>query len=339
MVPAHQGHETSRILPLEPPSSMWDHGGMTTAEPGRGVLEANVPDPGTAIIWGAHDYPHWRVRWHHHPEVEFHLIRQGTGLMMVGDQLVPFHAGQVSMIGSELPHNWISDLAPGEVITRRDVYCLVRPGGLREMGADADFPEASAIRALLERAAHGIILSGSSARQARDLLEQMGGHSALHRLTDVFHLLALFADAPDDEWQTVVTPGFLPDRSPEAADRVNAALSYIASRQEAGALDVRMTEVADAVGMSPSAFSRFFHQATGITFSDMVTRLRISRACHLLTSTDWSVARIQAESGYDNASNFNRRFRAQTGTTPLAYRREHSLGGQASRTQPDHHHP
>ena len=33
--------------------------------------------------------------------------------MMAGNAVVPYEAGQVALIGSNLPHNWVSDIAPG----------------------------------------------------------------------------------------------------------------------------------------------------------------------------------------------------------------------------------
>lgn len=289
---------------------------------GRGAREVVLPDPGTAIRWHTHGYPGPLSRWHHHPEVEFHLIRTGTGLMMAGDAMMPFEEGQIALIGSDVPHNWISDLGPGQVLPERDVVCQVRPELL--VGLAGSFPETAHVRALLDRAAHGIVLAGESAGRARTTLESMGSHSPLRRLADVIEMLDIFAEAPRSEWSTVVTPGFVPDHSPDAAERVNTALAFI---EDHLANDLHLADAADTVGMSPSAFSRFFRRTTGIGFSDLVTCLRVSRACGLLTSTDLPVARIQAEAGYANASNFNRRFRAQTGTTPLAYRLAHSLDG------------
>jgi transcriptional regulator GlxA family with amidase domain len=52
-----------------------------------------------------------------------------------------------------------------------------------------------------------------------------------------------------------------------------------------------------------------------------VNLLRISRACHLLASTDLPVSQIQYECGYANSSNFHRRFLEEIGMTPSEYRR------------------
>jgi AraC-like DNA-binding protein len=281
-----------------------------------GVLEVIVPPPGTAVRWHTHGYPDPLARWHHHPEVEFHLIREGTGQMMVGDALVPFGPGQVSLLGSNVPHNWLSDLAPGEELRHRDVVCQVGPDPIRAL-ADL-FPEAARFSLVLERARHGLVLAGASSVRAADRLESMGRRSPTERLGDLVALLAIFAEAPAGEWRTVVTPGYSPGIGADVADRVNTVIGYISANLGG---PISLGEAASLVGMSESAFSRFFHRSSGVTFSTLVRRLRISRACHLLVSTDLPVSQIQYECGYSNGSNFHRRFLEEIGMTPSGYRR------------------
>ena len=72
--------------------------------------------------------------------------------------------------------------------------------------------------------------------------------------------------------------------------------------------------------MSEPSFSKYFKKASGMTFSDLVRRLRIANACRLLAQTDSSIADISVAVGYRNLANFNRQFRSETGYTPSAYR-------------------
>ena len=245
----------------------------TVVESGSGALEVIVPDADAAVRWASHGYPNSLAKWHHHPQIEFHLIREGSGLMMVGDCVVPCRAGHVALIGSNLPHNWVSDVKPGERLARRDVLCHVRPQTVKALMAC--FPETARFNLVLRRAARAMVLSGESAQAAGALLEGMGDHDPARRVADLIELFGVFADAPETEASTVVTPGYDLELSSDTERTVNEAIAYV-TENLAG--EISLEEAARLVSMSPSAFSRFFKRAAGIGFSDFVRRLRIGRA-------------------------------------------------------------
>ena len=89
---------------------------------------------------------------------------------------------------------------------------------------------------------------------------------------------------------------------------------------------ITQAEVAQAVGLSPAAFSRMFRRITGGTFTQYLQRLRVSEACRLLIETDRSVTSIAYASGFQNLSHFNRVFREKIGQAPMEYRSKHSGG-------------
>lgn len=241
----------------------------TVVESGSGALEVIVPDADAAVRWASHGYPNSLAKWHHHPQIEFHLIREGSGLMMVGDCVVPCRAGHVALIGSNLPHNWVSDVKPGERLARRDVLCHVRPQTVKALMAC--FPETARFNLVLRRAARAMVLSGESAQAAGALLEGMGDHDPARRVADLIELFGVFADAPETEAHTVVTPGYDLELSSDTERTVNEAIAYV-TENLAG--EISLEEAARLVSMSPSAFSRFFKRAAGIGFSDFVRRLR-----------------------------------------------------------------
>ena len=253
-----------------------------------GVLEIIVPDAQASVRWAKHGYPSSLAKWHHHPHIEIHLIREGTGLMMAGNAVVPYEAGQVALIGSNLPHNWVSDIAPGERLRQRDVVCHVRPETIR------------------------LLMSGFP--------ENMEEHSLACRVSDLIRVLDVFAHAPADESYTVVASGYDPAVCSGAERVVNDAIEYISSHLSG---EISLDLAAHQAGMSVSAFSRLFKRAAGIRFSDFVRRLRIGHACRLLTTTNQSVASIRRACGYGNASNFNRRFFEETGETPTGWRKKY----------------
>ena len=103
-----------------------------------------------------------------------------------------------------------------------------------------------------------------------------------------------------------------------AADIIDRAFAYILDNLVG---DVRLSAAADLIGMSESAFSKYFKRVSGRTFSDTVRQLRLAHACKLLKQTDLPISSIYHRVGYANLSNFNRQFRAQHGATPREFRR------------------
>jgi hypothetical protein len=67
-----------------------------------------------------HGYPFRTVRWHFHPELELHYVVSTSGRYFVGDFIGTFTPGNLVLTGPNLPHNWVSDTAPGEVVTVRN---------------------------------------------------------------------------------------------------------------------------------------------------------------------------------------------------------------------------
>ncbi|OXN00185.1 AraC family transcriptional regulator [Bifidobacterium vansinderenii] len=288
------------------------------AHAGSGALEVIVPDADASIRWACHGYPNSLAKWHYHPQIEFHLIREGSGQFMAGDGLMPFEAGHVAMVGSNLPHNWLSDIIPGERLPHRDVLCHVRPQIIRRL--IGIFPETAGFERVLRRSQQAIVLSGEAARVAGELLVAMGEHTPEWRVADLIALLAVFEQASPDETRTVVTPDYNPDIAVGAETAINSTIAYISAHLD----DASLEQAAKSASMSVSTFSRFFKNVAGIGFSDFVCQLRISRACRLLTTTTMTIAEIRRLSGYANTSNFNRRFLDKTGMTPSQYRRTHT---------------
>jgi AraC-like DNA-binding protein len=270
-------------------------------------------DPDASFRWHVHDEPCHLTRWNHHPEVEIHLIRSTRGLAFVGDHVGEFGPGYLAMVGPDLPHNWVSDLAPGEIARKCHVVLQVHPDRLRD-GA-RHFPELADVGALLDRSRRGLQFHGAAARQAGRLMERIGKRSGLARLIAFLRLLQVLAATR--EATPLASPGYLPNPDPEIGRIVDAVMGHVCSQLGE---DLRMGDVAVMVGMTEPTFSRFFKRNTGSNFVDYVRKLRIAHACKLLRETSMPITQIGFEVGYRNISNFNRRFLAEKGMTPSRYR-------------------
>lgn len=141
---------------------------------------------------------------------------------------------------SNLPHNWLSDIIPGERLSHRDVLCHIRPQTMRLL--TAAFPETSGFETVLRRSQHALVLFGDSAREAGELLVAMGEHSPVRRVADLIAILTVFEQASAQESQTVVTPEYNPEIAVGAEDGINAAITYISTHLD----EVSLQGAADA---------------------------------------------------------------------------------------------
>src|SRR5215217_5573681 len=53
--------------------------------------------------------PYVNNRWHYHREIELIHFKKGEGTQFIGDNIRRFKAGDVVMVGSNLPHYWRFD--------------------------------------------------------------------------------------------------------------------------------------------------------------------------------------------------------------------------------------
>ncbi len=281
----------------------------------RANREVIPPDPNHSVRWHQHSYPSPVARWNYHPEYEIHLIRKGTGKFIVGDHIGTFEAGHVSLVGSGLPHDWVSDLEPGEVLENRDA--VIQFDGKWVEQAAALVPELAEVKPLLEQSARGIEFLGESARQAAVAIEAMGAVTGLDRLQHLFALFAILTRAPLEDRRYLAEEWFRPQLDGQAAAVVDLVLEYVFSNH---AGSVTLSEAAALVGMPEPTFSKYFKRATGQNFSDLVRKLRLAHARRLLESTEKPISEICYEVGFSNLSNFNRHFMNEAGETPRTYR-------------------
>jgi len=83
---------------------------------------------------------------------------------------------------------------------------------------------------------------------------------------------------------------------------------------------VRITDLANQVGVHPSLLARAFRKRHGIGIATYLRRLRLEWASRQLLESAASLASIAVSAGFADQSHFTRAFRRHTGMTPAGYR-------------------
>lgn len=89
---------------------------------------------------------------------------------------------------------------------------------------------------------------------------------------------------------------------------------------------IRLDDVADAVRMSTSHFSRAFRNSVGESPARYLRRYRVRRAHEMMLSTRKSLSEIALNCGFADQSHFTRTFSRIVGVSPAAWRRSFSSG-------------
>ena len=271
-----------------------------------------VRDDQSFKVW-SHGYPYRTVRWHFHPEYELHLVTATEGDRYVGDHIGPFGAGDLVLVGPNLPHNWISDVPDGESVDER---CLILQfTGEFIAACMTSFPELRFLRPLLREAFRGVRFEASSAERVGPLMRDLLVASDARRIAVFMEILDVLGHA--EQPTPLASAGFQPDPAAYLSTTMNLLLQYIGRNFTR---DLSETELAKLSRQSVSAFSRSFRRHTGMTFVQYVNSLRIELACQHLGQDDLTVTEICYEVGFNNVSNFNRRFLAAKSMPPSKFR-------------------
>lgn len=261
-----------------------------------------------------HGYPYRTVRWHFHPECELHHVVATNGRCFVGDFIGDFAPGHLVLTGPNLPHNWVSDVAPDTTVAVRSRVLQFGERFIHD--ASALLPELLAFLPTLELSRRGVLFSAPTSARVGPMIAELVNASDIRRIELFISILG--ALSRDRDSQPMSSAAYLPDPSGFMATGINESLAYIRDHLTESFGEQELAQISR---LSTSAFSRSFRRHTGMALNNYVNRLRINLAIQLLMSEEaLSITDICFASGYNNLSNFNRQFLRQKGISPSRFR-------------------
>lgn len=109
-----------------------------------------------------------------------------------------------------------------------------------------------------------------------------------------------------------------PHRSPEVERSIRVLMDELATPPS-------NADLAAAVGIHTNSFVRRFTREVGVPPQKFGMRLRLTRACELLTETDKSLEQVAEECGFWDRNHFTRAFTRLWQTPPAAFRKQNRL--------------
>lgn len=262
--------------------------------------------------------PYINNRWHFHAEVELIHFKKGQGTQFVGDSINRFKAGDVVLVGANLPHYWRFD----DIYFEEDAEetADVRVAHFCENFWGEGFlhlPENIHLKNLLDKARRGVQVEGEARKKVADLLERLLQVDGMPRI--LLLIEALYVLSEYDQLKSLSSMGFkhnLPDTEHE---RVNLIYEYSLQHFKRA---IQLEEIAAVANISPNSFCRFFKSRTRKTYSRFLIEIRVGHACKLLIENNLSIKQICYESGFNNFTSFYKYFKLITGKSPLGYQKE-----------------
>ena len=282
-------------------------------------LYQDLPFPiDSHIHYYIEDLPHFIVPWHYHPAIEIMYITRGIGTRFVGDCIEQYEEGDVCMIGPNLPHEWRNDDAyfDKESGLRATCICLFFK---REI-FDPNFirlPEMNNIRDLIERSRRGLKFTGNSKLEITRFIRSSVNDVGVRKVTNLLTLLELMATST--EYELLASVGFTNSVNSEDFERFNKVYKFLVKNF---ATSIRLEEVSTLVGLTPTAFCRYFKERTKKTFVEYLNEMRIGYSKKLLLENKMKISTISGEVGFPNLSNFISQFEKVTGMSPSQFQKQ-----------------
>ena len=237
-------------------------------------------------------YPRFVLPLHKHVEYEIMLFTQGSGKQFVGEGVSDYKAGDMALIGSNVPH-------------------------LHLCHTKLDATSYHLIHDLLQKSQYGIRFYDEGLFD--EMLEMVREFDSSGYTSRIVCLLRMLEKLHDCQHFRLLSDTAYNQANliPDVKEPVNKVYAYLYNHFKE---KVTLGEIAEFVNQNPAALCRYFKQRTDRSIFQCLAEIRIEHACKLLTYSKMNVSQIAYESGYNSVTHFVAQFEKITKRTPSEYR-------------------
>ena len=249
-------------------------------------------------------YPKDEMPLHFHPEIEICYVVKGSGYRMIGDFLEPFEEGEVVLVPTNQPHCWMYNPESCEPDGKRRCIVVQFNPDLLQTGLSF-FTEWEYAAHRLSAIQQGILLTGETAGKIKSCLEEMNLLNASERMLMLIRILQQIGTTTDlipIGLQETVFNGITKNMQ-----RMQLIFKYVIEHYKE---KITLSDAANVISMSTTAFCSFFKRETGKTFTNFINEYRIEAVGTLLRNfPDKDINEIAWQCGFTDIPYFNRYFK------------------------------
>ena len=251
---------------------------------------------------------------HSHDVCELNFVENAAGCRrVVGDSSEVIGDYDLVLItGPELEHVWEQHECHSPDIREVTVQFDFR------FGEDSIFARTPflSIGKMMNEARKGLSFPVSAIMKVYGLIDTLSSvQEGFYAVTQFLTILYELSKCPDA--RPLASSSFAKVAVEDNSRRILKVKDFISKNYRD---ELRLAQLADIAGMSPSAFSRFFKLHTGRNLTEYIIDIRLGAASRMLVDTSRSVSEISFTCGFNNLSNFNRIFRKRKGCSPSEFR-------------------
>lgn len=247
---------------------------------------------------------------HQHQEIQISYVIKGEGNCIIGDYVGEFKKDDIFIIGENVPHVFNNDPSD-EGVHVISLFFTQSSFGQHFF----EFPEFKRFNNIFQRASLGIKIKPKS-DQLVLLFSKIDSKTKFEKFIDFMHILQFISR---EKLETLSSEIHNKSYGEEEGKRMRDIFEFTLSKFDE---NISLDQVAEIANMTPNAFCRYFKQRTNKTYINFLLDIRIENACKLLAKkSDLSIAEISYRSGFNNLTNFNRKFKSIKSMTPSEFRK------------------
>lgn len=243
--------------------------------------------------------------YHFHGAFEFLLVLEGTGVVNLAGGSVPLSPGSLVLVNPNEAHE----------IDARGEHLIVLIFQVSRHFCGECLPELSGTRFLT----HDLTESPAAGALKGLLLEG----AALYLREPAYYTYSFLAQTATLFYRLLVAVPHehLTDHDRDAlrrrVQRMNRILDYI---EENYTRPIRLRDIAETEGLTPTYVSHFFSEQFGVTFQEYLNNLRFERAMGWIHNTALTISEAALCSGFSDPKYLNKMMQQKMGCSVKAYR-------------------